>query len=95
MPLLKEIKMEQFLAIIKMVAQLYPVLMQIIKSIEDAMPDPGQGPAKLALVKATLENAYNTMGDAKVKFESVWPTLQMVVGAMVATFNAAGVFKKK
>jgi hypothetical protein len=90
MSLLKEIKMEQFIAIMKMVAQLYPVLMQIIKSIEDAMPDPGQGPAKLALVKAT-----NTMGDAKVKFESVWPTLQMVVGAMVATFNAAGIFKKK
>jgi len=86
--------MEQFFMIVKMVAALYPVLMQIIKSIEEAMPAAGQGQAKLALIKTTLEGAYTTMGDAQVKFEAIWPMLQGVISAMVSMYNAAGVFKK-
>lgn len=80
--------------VLKIIAGLYPVLMDFVKSIESALPEAGQGQAKLALIKQTLESAYAHMGDAEVKFESIWPSLQVVVGAIVAMYNTAGVFKK-
>lgn len=87
--------MEQFLAIVRIIGSVFPVLVECIKSIEEAIPQPGQGTAKLALVKSALEAAYSTMTNVQVTFEQLWPSLQIVISALVATFNATGVFKKK
>lgn len=87
--------MKNFIAILQLLATLYPILMQTIKSLEEAMPEPGQGPAKLEILKGTLEAAYLKMEKAQLKFEEVWPSIQMLVTTIVAVFNATGVFKKK
>ena len=86
--------MLEFLNIVKLISALYPILMQTIKSLEEAMPDPGMGSQKLALLKTTLQSAYTKMDDVQVQFEDAWPSIQVVVSSFVAIFNAAGIFKK-
>lgn len=87
--------MTKFLELVKLIAALYPILMQTIKSLEEAMPDAGQGAQKLEILKGTLAAAYTKLDDAKMKFEEVWPTIQMVVSTIVTVFNNTGIFKKK
>lgn len=86
--------MQTFIAIITLVTQLIPLVLQIIASVEAAFPQGGQGKAKLDMVKGTLEQAFNSITDAKVTFEQVWPTLNSLVTSIVALKNATGEFKK-
>lgn len=81
-------------AVIKVVAQLLPVLIEAMKAIEAAIPQSGQGAQKLALVRELIEAAFDAVTDAGVTFADVWPTVQRVIGKLVALFNATGVFAK-
>jgi hypothetical protein len=86
--------MSNFITILQLIAQIYPVIVQTIKAIEESIPVSGMGSAKLQLVKSTLESAYKSMEGAQVTFEQLWPTVQVIVSSVVAMYNAAGVFKK-
>ena len=75
--------MEKILA----VAKLLPVLIQIMKSIEEAIPGQSKGEAKLAAVREILESVDSTVSQ-------LWPTVEKVIGVLVKVFNATGVFAK-
>lgn len=75
--------MEKFL----MIVQLVPAVIQLMKSIEEAIPGQGQGAAKIAAVRQILEVTVDS-------FNQVWPALEKVIAALVSVFNATGVFKK-
>lgn len=79
--------------ILKLIVSLLPMLIDAVKAIEVAMPQGGQGEAKLAAVRTVLEGAYKTGTDASVAFEQVWPALSATVGAVVTLCNQTGVFK--
>lgn len=87
--------MLKFIETVKVIAALYPVLMATIKSLEEAMPEAGKGPEKLVQLKGILEAAYLKMEKGQMKFEELWPSIQMVVATIVTLFNTTGVFKKK
>ena len=82
------------LANIKLILQLLPLIIETVKAIEAAMPGAGGGKAKLELVRATLQSAYDTSTGVVDKFDTIWPMIQNTVGAVVSTFNAIGTFKK-
>ena len=84
-----------YFAIIKAALAMLPVVIEAIKAIEAAMPGSGGGTAKLAIIKDTLASAYKVSSDAIGTFDQIWPVLSSMVGAVVAAFNATGVFKKK
>lgn len=84
----------QYLAIIKAVLALLPVLIEAVRAIESAFPASGQGSNKLAAVRAVVEGAYNAATDAAIEFEKLWPALQSAVSAIVGLANSVGAFKK-
>lgn len=70
-----------------LIAQLLPILIQTIKAVEAAIPESGQGQTKLQMVRDILELVDDTI-------PAIWPMLEKVIGVIVASFNAAGLFKK-
>lgn len=87
--------MIQFIATAKAVLDLLPAIIAAVTAIEQALPDGGKGEAKLELVRATLQSAYDTAEDKFGSFEALWKTVQPIVSAVVSFANAAGIFKKK
>ena len=70
-----------------LVIKLIPVIIELLKAIEAAIPEQGQGTAKLAAVRQILE-----LTDSSIK--EAWPMVQGVIEVLVKTFNTTGVFKK-
>ena len=70
-----------------LVIKLIPVIIELLKTIEAAIPEQGQGAAKLAAVRQILE-----LTDSSIK--EAWPMVQGVIEVLVKTFNTTGVFKK-
>lgn len=71
-----------------LIAQLLPLLIQILKAVEAAIPDSGQGQTKLQMVRDILELVDESI-------PALWPTLEKIISVIVAGLNAAGIFKKK
>ncbi len=84
--------MGNFIAILKVIIALLPLLGQLIQAVESAMPASGQGAAKLAMVREMLQKAYETMGTAQVSFASVWPMLEPVIASLVTMYKNSGIF---
>ncbi len=67
--------------------KIIPVLFEIIKSIEAALPEGGKGKEKLQLVRAFVENIFGDISE-------IWPNLEKIIATIVAFLNTTGVFKK-
>lgn len=85
----------QYLTIIKTVLSLLPVILEVVRAIETALPEGGQGAQKLALIRNALAAAFSAAGDAAVSFDAIWPALEKTVAAVVGLFNSVGAFQKK
>lgn len=83
----------QYVQILKLVLSLFPLLVETVKAIEAAIPQGGQGQAKLEAVRVVLESAYKAATDMSVTFETLWPMLSQTVAAIVTMLNATGQFK--
>lgn len=77
-----------FLAIIKLVLQLLPVIEQLVSAAEDLFPQAGTGAHKLEVVKGALATAYSTGNAVEGSFEQIWPTVNNVVANIVAAKKA-------
>lgn len=77
-----------FLAIIKLVIQLMPLIEQLVAQAETLFPQAGAGAHKLEVVKSAIGTAYTTANGAEGAFEQVWPTINGVVTSIVAAKNA-------
>lgn len=86
--------MQTFIFIMQLIGKLFPVIVETVKAIEAAMPEPGQGQAKLAMVKAAMQSAYDQLTNVQVTFEQVWPAINAVISSVVTAYNASGIFKK-
>ena len=69
------------------IAQLFLAAKEIVKVIEEAMPEGGRGREK-------LEAARQLLNLAGVITEAVAPLVDSVIGIAVGLYNAAGTFKK-
>lgn len=83
-----------WLLVAKILLELLPAIIDGIKALEKAMPEAGQGAAKLNALRALLQGAYETGEHAAGAFEALWPTISRVVGSLVDTFNRSGMFKR-
>ena len=86
--------MQTFLLVLTIINQLFPLVISIVKQVEEAFPQGGQGAVKAQMVRAQLEGAFKAYTDAKVTFDQLWPTLKVVIDGAVAIYNATGQFKK-
>ena len=69
------------------ILNLLPALITAMKAIEEAIPGQGKGEDKLAAIRAILEATNAQIG-------ALWPTVQTVIGILVALFNKTGAFTK-
>lgn len=84
----------KFLELLKIALALIPNILTIIKSLEEALPTPGNGASKLVALKELLAAAYNAITDIKPNFESLWPIIEKIVAAAVGFYNSVGIFRK-
>ena len=84
-----------FLQILKALAVLVPLLIDVIRAVEDAIPGQGKGEAKLAMVREMIEAIYAAGSDMTVPFGKMWPVISNLINIIVAGFNKNGVFVKE
>ena len=69
------------------ILKLIPVLFEIIKAVESALPEGGKGKEKLQLVRSFIEALFGDVAE-------MWPNIEKIITNIVAFLNATGVFKK-
>jgi len=69
------------------VFKLIPVIIELIKAIEQAIPGESKGEAKLVAVREILEIV-------DVGTKNLWPQISLIISVLVKTFNTTGVFSK-
>jgi hypothetical protein len=84
----------KFLAILKAVISLLPLIIDGIKALEEAIPGQGKGEQRLAALRGILESTFAVATDLGVTFGDVWPAIEKTVGTLVKVFNDSGIFKK-
>jgi hypothetical protein len=84
--------MVQILLIIKTLFQLFPLIIEGIKTIEAAFPHAQQGAAKLDALKGIVQNAYTVGTGTEAAFESIAPGIDAIAKTAVGIFNATGAF---
>lgn len=75
------------LATTKLIIQLIPYILELIKVVEAQIPEQGQGKAKLAFIRESLTAVYPDI-------VNVWGMVEKIITASVTLFNATGAFKK-
>jgi hypothetical protein len=86
--------MTNFITLAKAILLLFPAIIAAVQALEGALPQSGQGAAKLEAIKKILEAAYSAAGETMHTFEQIWPMLSGAVGTIVTLFNGAGLFNK-
>lgn len=75
---------------IKFIFQLIPVILELVKSIENQIPEGGQGKEKLEFIKSIL----NALSEAYPSILNVSSIIEKIVSYSVSLYNTTGVFKK-
>jgi hypothetical protein len=69
------------------VLQLLPAIIAAVRTVEEAIPLPGQGKAKLDLIIGIIQDTGEDVG-------AILPLITKTIARIVGTFNAIGIFKK-
>ena len=77
------------------VKKLWKMVTELVKIIEDTIPDEGAGSAKLAAFDVMLKAAIEKADDIDESFDKLQPVAHDIVAAVVSLYNAAGIFKKR
>jgi len=77
------------------VKRLWTMVADIVRLIEETIPDDGAGNAKLAAFDVLLKAAIEKADDIDESFEKLQPVAHDIVGAVVSLYNATGLFRKK
>lgn len=86
--------MDSVVSFLRLALALLPLVVQAVKTVEEAIPVSGAGPQKLEMVRSMLQSAINTAEQIGPTFEQLWPALQRLVESTVSAFNVTGVFRK-
>mgnify|MGYP001198479468 CR=1 FL=1 len=76
--------------------KLLPLVLSVVKAVEEAIPLPGQGQKKLDLVLAVIKSAYDASTDLakEFSFEKLISLVVPMINQIVALNNALGLFQK-
>lgn len=72
---------------VKIIIQLIPLILQLVKAVEENIPESGKGKDKLAFIRSVLTEAYPQISE-------LWGIIEKIIASTVALYNATGVFKK-
>jgi hypothetical protein len=72
---------------LKLIVQLLPLVIQLLKEAEELLPEKGTGAEKLNLVRSWLEASLGGI-------DELWPSLEKLISVTISFFNQVGTFKK-
>lgn len=73
---------------LKIIIQIIPYILTLLKAVEESIPEGGAGKAKLAFVRETIGAIYPQIMDS-------WPVIEKIISYAVTLYNTTGVFQKK
>ena len=76
------------------VRKLWNTVVEIVKLIEETIPDGGAGKAKLAAFDVMLKAAIEKADDIDESFDKLQPVGHDIAAAVVTLFNSVGLFRK-
>lgn len=76
------------------VKKLWTMVVDIVKLIEETIPDDGAGKEKLAAFDIMLKAAIEKADDIDESFDKLQPVAHDIVSAVVTLFNATGLFTR-
>lgn len=76
------------------VKKLWTMVVDIVKLIEETIPDDGAGKEKLAAFDVMLKAAIEKTDEIDESFDKLQPVAHDIVAAVVTLFNATGLFKR-
>ena len=76
------------------VRKLWNTAVEIVKLIEETIPDDGAGKEKLAAFDIMLKAALDKADDIDESFDKLQPVAHDIVAAVVTLFNSVGLFRK-
>lgn len=83
---------------LRIVIQVFPALVELVRAIEQVIPAKGIGAQKLELLKGIVEDAYQALAPEDRKamaLERLLLAVASIAHRLVAFFNATGVFQKR
>jgi hypothetical protein len=79
-------------SMMKFVGVIVPEVITLMKVVETAVPQSGQGQTKLAIVQNAVEESYKQVEGNLPAFGVVWKVLSGIISAFVSIFNKNGTF---
>lgn len=76
------------------VKRLWNMVVDIVKLIEETIPDDGAGKEKLQAFDVMLKAAIEKADDIDAEFDKLQPVAHDIVSTVVTLFNTAGIFKR-
>ena len=76
------------------VKKLWTMVVDIVKLIEETIPDDGAGKEKLVAFDIMLKAAIEKADDIDESFDKLQPVAHDIVSAVVTLFNATGLFRR-
>jgi len=76
------------------VRKLWNTVVEIVKLIEETIPDDGAGKEKLAAFDVMLKAAIEKADDIDESFATLQPVGHDIAAAVVTLFNSVGLFRK-
>jgi hypothetical protein len=76
------------------VKRLWSMVVEIVKLIEETIPDDGAGKEKLAAFDIMLKAAIAKADDIDAEFDKLQPVAHDIVSAVITLFNTVGIFKR-
>ena len=74
--------------------KLWSTVVEIVKLIEETIPDDGAGKEKLIAFDIMLKAALEKADDIDESFDMLQPVAHDIVAAIVTLFNTVGLFKR-
>ena len=76
------------------VKRLWSMVVEIVKLIEETIPDDGAGKQKLAAFDIMLKAAIAKADDIDAEFDKLQPVAHDIVSSVITLFNTVGIFKR-
>ena len=74
--------------------RLWSMVVEIVKLIEETIPDDGAGKEKLVAFDLMLKAAIEKADDIDASFDKLQPVAHDIVSTVVTLFNTVGLFKR-
>ena len=76
------------------VKRLWSMVVEIVRLIEETIPDDGAGKEKLMAFDIMLKAAIEKADDIDAEFDKLQPVAHDIVSSVVTLFNTVGLFRR-